>query len=362
MPSLWETLPSTGGGGGGANVNDPFVVNGAAADLPNAQQLSNVLGQGTHAARPAAAAGNAYWYYFETDTQTWFQSTGAAWVALVPDIDASNVTSGTLNIARIPTGTDNTHVPLGGTIAAGGPIGDSTHVPAITYNAAGQLTTVSSVAIAGAGLPDPVTIAHGGTGQTTQQAALNALAPGSILGQFPIFDGSNMSLKNLRGVGDPGRSVTSGTSAYLASTNAANVKAPTAVGDLWIVMASGSYTNNTGGALSPAIGIQGYGNVMITFPSQSASANAHYWTLYGMVQQTAIGAGSSATQEISFTVWMGGAAASVGVAITAANSFNMYGATSGDSTTDSTILPIGTTGTNATYVCNNFILVRIPNL
>src|SRR5205814_8475854 len=39
---------------------------------------------------------------------------------------------------------------LVGIITAGGPVGDSTHVPQITYDAKGRLTAVSSVAISGA--------------------------------------------------------------------------------------------------------------------------------------------------------------------------------------------------------------------
>lgn len=42
--------------------------------------LTTAFAQGTHAARPAAAAGNEGYYYFETDTQELFQSTGSAWV------------------------------------------------------------------------------------------------------------------------------------------------------------------------------------------------------------------------------------------------------------------------------------------
>ena len=40
-------------------------------------------------------------------------------------------------------------VALASVITAGGPVGDSTHVPAITYDAKGRLTGVSSVAIGG---------------------------------------------------------------------------------------------------------------------------------------------------------------------------------------------------------------------
>ncbi len=49
--------------------------------------------QGTHGARPAAAASNQGYYYFETDTLTLFQSTGSTWVQLAP---AANLVGGSV--------------------------------------------------------------------------------------------------------------------------------------------------------------------------------------------------------------------------------------------------------------------------
>jgi hypothetical protein len=62
-------------------------------------------------------------------------------------IAGSEVNSGTVPIAQIPTGTSSSTVPLGGVISAGGPTGSATVAPIITYNAAGQLTAVSSATI-----------------------------------------------------------------------------------------------------------------------------------------------------------------------------------------------------------------------
>jgi hypothetical protein len=44
----------------------------------------------------------------------------------------------------LPTGTGSNQVVLGGAISAGGPTGGATSIPVITYNAAGQLTTVTT--------------------------------------------------------------------------------------------------------------------------------------------------------------------------------------------------------------------------
>jgi hypothetical protein len=57
------------------------------------------------------------------------------------------VTSGTSWGTTLSTGTASGNVVLGGTITAGGPIGSATVAPIITYNAAGQLTTVTSETI-----------------------------------------------------------------------------------------------------------------------------------------------------------------------------------------------------------------------
>lgn len=62
-------------------------------------------------------------------------------------IAASEVNSGTLALAQLPTGTTSSNVVIGGTVTAGGPVGSATVSPIITYNAAGQITAVSSATI-----------------------------------------------------------------------------------------------------------------------------------------------------------------------------------------------------------------------
>lgn len=46
--------------------------------------ITTAFAQGTHAARPAASSSNQGYYYWESDTQTLFQSTGSAWQQLAP--------------------------------------------------------------------------------------------------------------------------------------------------------------------------------------------------------------------------------------------------------------------------------------
>ena len=76
-------------------------------------------------------------------------------------ITGSEINSGTVPIAQIPTGTTSSTVPLGGVITAGGPTGSATAVPIITYNAAGQLTAVTTAAIVP--LAAPLTVGTGGS-------------------------------------------------------------------------------------------------------------------------------------------------------------------------------------------------------
>jgi len=59
-------------------------------------------------------------------------------------IAGSEINSGTIPIAQIPTGTTSSTVPTGGVITAAGPIGSATSIPVVTYNAAGQLTAVTT--------------------------------------------------------------------------------------------------------------------------------------------------------------------------------------------------------------------------
>lgn len=66
--------------------------------------------------------------------------------------NGTHVTLRALTTSDLPTGTASNNVPVGGVISAGGPTGGATTVPVITYNAAGQLTAVTTAAVSGAGI------------------------------------------------------------------------------------------------------------------------------------------------------------------------------------------------------------------
>lgn len=70
--------------------------------------LTDALAQGTHAARPAAASSNSGRYYFETDTQVLFQSTGSAWQQLAPGVTTATYSKSTMQSSSDASKTPNT--------------------------------------------------------------------------------------------------------------------------------------------------------------------------------------------------------------------------------------------------------------
>jgi len=93
--------------------------------------------------------------YFLTDTTTAGSAAQAeAWTSSIP-------------ITALPTGTSSSTVVKGGTITAAGPTGGATSIPILTYNAAGQLTTVTTAT------PTVSTVQGGTTGQMLYQSAAN---------------------------------------------------------------------------------------------------------------------------------------------------------------------------------------------
>lgn len=83
--------------------------------------LTTAFSRGTHAARPAAAASNNGFYYFETDTGNLFQSSGAAWVQVATtssgssgsEIGYDQITTGVTPITGTTEGTATTVITCG---------------------------------------------------------------------------------------------------------------------------------------------------------------------------------------------------------------------------------------------------------
>jgi len=135
-------------------------------------------------------------------------------------------TGGLLTASIIPFGTATNQVAEGGVITAAGPIGSATAVPVITYNAAGQLTTVTTAALGTAAADNTgtsgATIPLNNGGFTQSGAAIfsstlaesNAALPSVVAGQLGLAGGST-SAPTL-GANDEG-------DAYLSTANGLNL-------------------------------------------------------------------------------------------------------------------------------------------
>lgn len=131
--------------------------------------LTTAFAQGTHAARPAAASSNAGFYYFETDTTTLFQSTGAAWVQLSPTVGhtvRSVVTITASATYTVPANVTALYVQaVGGGGAGGGTPVTNAGAPGTTAAAAGgRGGSYAASWLTSLAASYTVTIGAGGTG------------------------------------------------------------------------------------------------------------------------------------------------------------------------------------------------------
>jgi hypothetical protein len=105
---------------------------------------------------------------------------------------------------ELPTGTGANQVVLGGAITAAGPTGGAATVPVITYNAAGQLTTVTTAAItpaaigAQAALTNPVT--GPGSGATVGHVASMNNVSGDVIADSGVV-AANLVVASSPGAG-----------------------------------------------------------------------------------------------------------------------------------------------------------------
>jgi hypothetical protein len=117
--------------------------------------------------------------------------------------NASNISSGTVGIAYLPTGTSSSTVVKGGTITAAGPIGSTTAIPILTYNAAGQLTAVTTATPAvsavagksltgsGASIPTGPTSSTNGDLVSFTGAAGQIADSGIVASNVPLLNAAN---------------------------------------------------------------------------------------------------------------------------------------------------------------------------
>jgi hypothetical protein len=159
-PSTTSTLSSggalqlaAGGSVGSADSGTPtltFATNKGTFNQPlNLGTASNQLVTGTLTNLTTStypASSGAVTLTFPNTTE---YMVGANSDTTTTHVAHATAVAGVANFAAIaytdlPTGTGSNQVVLGGTIAGAGPTGGATSIPVITYNAAGQLTTVTT--------------------------------------------------------------------------------------------------------------------------------------------------------------------------------------------------------------------------
>jgi hypothetical protein len=95
---------------------------------------------------------------------------------------------------------------ISNTAVTAGNYGSGSQVPTYSVNSRGQLTAAANTAIAIAGsqiTSGTVAIANGGTGQSNQQAAINALAGATTSGSFLRGNGTNVSMSTIQAADVP---------------------------------------------------------------------------------------------------------------------------------------------------------------
>lgn len=198
--------------------------------------------------------------------------------------NASNISSGTLSNSRLSTGTGSANVVLGGTVTAGGPIGSSTVTPIITYNAAGQLITVSSATIA----PSVGNITGLGSGVSSALGTNVGSAGAPVVNGGALGTPSSGTLTNVSGL------LLSGLAAQAANTVVGNATAggasPTAL-SMTSCSTSGSavtWTTNTGFGCNTSIAA----NTATSATSATTATNIASGTANQIPYQTGSGATS----------------------------------------------------------------------
>src|SRR3989440_10556421 len=90
----------------------------ATGDIAQTVWSSNVIQSGLLASRPAAAAGNAGFLYYATDTDDLWRSDGATWVKVSTGgtVTSAEITDGTIAAADIAAGAESATPPAGGTV------------------------------------------------------------------------------------------------------------------------------------------------------------------------------------------------------------------------------------------------------
>jgi len=179
-------------------------------------------------------------------------------------------------------------------VGTAGTYGAAATVPVITTNAQGQVSSVTNTAIAIAGsavtgditgnaanVTGTVAFNKGGTGQTTQQAALTALSGTQTSGQYLRSNGTNTLLSGIQAADVPTLNQnTTGTATLAKSTSAfttGTAQTYTAPSNTqWVKVTAVGPGGNGGGAVSPRATGGGGGGVAIKWLAMTAGQTLTY--------------------------------------------------------------------------------------
>ena len=286
--SLAATLPLTVGFNSGQgtvvlNYDSNFTTVGgllAFNTIPSGNLLANV---GPGALEPTSTTPTAWLNSWCSSTQYTFPQAGAGSSWACGTISQLLIAGTGINLS----GTGQVTIALANQIVAGGPTGDAAHIPAITYNAQGQLLVVSSVPVnpfAQIASPTANAIYKGNGSSAPVASALTDNGTEVMVGNSEFLDISNSAL-TIEVLNDGTTGTT--TNLLVKLTAAGNAITPLTTDTSGVIGIAATNTGTTGSA-DVAVAAK----FPCTFDAGGATA-AHYVQISSTVAGTCHDAGAS---------------------------------------------------------------------
>jgi hypothetical protein len=193
---------------------------------------------------------------------------------IVPSSAAAGTTSAIpVAFSSVTSATNTSAAMLVGTGASLAPTGSGT----ITATTAASATTATTATMAG-NVSGTVAIGNGGTGQSTQQAAMNALAGTQTAGQFLRGNGSNVAMSAIQASDVPTLNQNTTGSAAMATTAGTATTANTAaiaqsLAQTYTYVSTGTYTVSS---VSPAV-IFLWSGTTVVLPTTGVTVGQEVW-------------------------------------------------------------------------------------